>query len=234
MIHSLRQKEKIIRGILLISLVFVIASCAGLGVRPSAKNAFKEGLALFNRGRYEEAIPHFEKATQIDADFAKAYLYLGRSYLNLGKWRNALVPLRTAYRLSPTEARKEVVDILLDALFGVALHELKRGNFREAIGFLREGLELQPESDRARNELFGALLGFGLKLLSEGNAGEAIDVFSQAVELSPNSVPAHLGLARAFFKAGDFRKALQAAQQAIQIDPTNQDAQALFREVMRQ
>lgn len=233
MVRRFRQRDGI-RGVFLIGLVFVITSCGLLGIRPSAKDEFEKGLALFNRGRYEEAIPHFERATEIDADFAKAHLYLGRSYLNVGKWRNALAPLRTAYRLSPAEARKQVVDILLDALFGVALHELKKGNFREAIGFLGEALELQPESDRARNELFGALMGFGGILLSEGNAGEAIDIFSQAVELSPNSVPAHLGLAQAFFKAGDFRKALQSAQQAIHIDPTNQDAQSLFRELMRQ
>jgi tetratricopeptide (TPR) repeat protein len=223
------------RNLLIISLIFIISSCAGLGVR-TAKYEFDQGIGLFNRGQYEKAIPHFEKATEYDPGFAKAYLYLGRSYLNLGKWLEALGPLRTGFRLSPTESRRQARDILLDALFGAASFELKRGNFRKAIGYLREMLELQPQSERGKKELSGALMDFGGRLLSEGNTSGAIDAFSEAVELSPNDLYAYLGLARAFFKSGDFANALQAVREAIKIDPTSKDAQSLSRqlELMKQ
>jgi tetratricopeptide (TPR) repeat protein len=225
---------KRIKIFLIIASIFIISSCAGLGIFSGAKHEFDQGLALFNRGRYEEAIPHFEKATEIDPDFAKAHLYLGRSHLHLGKWLNALGPLRTALRLSPTESRKQVIDILLDALFGAASNELKRGNFPKAIGFFKEILEFQPQSDRGTKELLGALMGYGGKLLSEGNAAEAIGAFSEAVKLSPHNLDAYLGLARAFFKSGNFAQALQTAKDAMKIDPTNKDFQFLFRELMRQ
>ncbi len=214
--------------------MFVITSCAGLGIFSGARHEFSRGLELFNRGRYEEAIPHFEKATEIDPDFAKAHLYLGRSYLNVGKWLNAIGPLRTALRLSPTESRKQVIDILLDALFGAALHELKRGNFPKAIGFFKEVLLFQPQSERVTKELFGALMDYGGKLLSEGNAVEAIGAFSEAVRLFPEKLDAYLGLTRAFFKNGKFAEALQTIKDAMKIDPTNEDVQFLFRELMRQ
>jgi len=228
----IRQRKRM-TNFLIIACVFIISSCAGLGIYPSAQYEFDQGLALFNRGRYEEAVAHFQKATEIDPEFAKAYLYLGRSYLNLAQWLNALAPLRTALRLSPAETRKEVVGILLDALFGAASHELKKGNFKGAIGFLKEALELQPQSDRASKELFEAFMAFGGKLLSEGNPREAIGAFSEAVKLSPHTVDAHLGLARAFLKGGDLLKALQTVKDALKIDPTNKDAQSLFREFMR-
>lgn len=223
-----------IRNFLIVTSIFIMTSCAGLGIFSGAKHEFDQGLELFNRGRYEEAIPHFEKATEIAPDFAKAHLYLGRSYLNLGKWFNALGPLRMALRLSPAESRKQVIDILFDALLGAASHELKRGNFPKAIGYLKEVLELQPQSDRGRKELLGALIGYGGKLLSEGNAVEAIGAFSEAVKLSPHNLDAYLGLARAFFKSGNFAQALQTAKDAMKIDPTNRDVQFLFRELMRQ
>jgi tetratricopeptide (TPR) repeat protein len=83
-------------------------SCAGIQTM-QAQSEFDEGLTLFNRGRYDEAIPHFEKATEVDPDFA-------RSYMNIGKWKEAVPPLRTAYRLSPDETKKEVTDMILDII----------------------------------------------------------------------------------------------------------------------
>jgi tetratricopeptide (TPR) repeat protein len=78
--------------------------------------SFERGLALFDQGRFEEAIPHFQKATADNPEFGEAYLYLGRSYLNTRRWRDAIQPLRAAYRLSPAATRDEVFNLLLDAL----------------------------------------------------------------------------------------------------------------------
>ncbi|MDQ7787994.1 MAG: tetratricopeptide repeat protein [Thermodesulfovibrionales bacterium] len=108
-------KIQIIRSVILLFLIASFVSCAGIQAR-QAQSEFDDGLSLFNRGHYDDAIPHFEKATEIDPDFAKAYLYLGRSYLNIGKWKEAVPPLRTAYRLSPGETKKEVADIILDII----------------------------------------------------------------------------------------------------------------------
>ena len=222
------------KTLLIITSVFILNACASLGIFSGAKNQFDQGMALFNRGHYEEAIPHFEKATEIDPDFADAYLYLGRSYLNLGKWVPAIAPLRAALRLSPDKSQIEIVSILADALFGAASSEVKKGNFQTSIGFLREALELQPQSGRAKNELFSALITFGGQLLSAGNVTQAITTFNEAIQLSPNNATGYLGLSKAFLKGGDYMKALQAVKDALQIDPANQDVKSFFRELMRQ
>ncbi len=211
--------------------IFVLSSCAGVGVRSDAQSEFDLGLALFNRGKYEEAIPHFERATEIDPDFARAYLHLGRSYLNLSRWLEAIPPLRTAFRLSPDESKKEVVNVLVDALFGAALSELTKGNFPTSVAFLREVLQLEPQSVRARNELVVALVALGGELLSEEKAVEAIAAYTEAVELSTNNLDAYLGLARALFKNGELLKALMTVGNAIKIDPTNKEAQSLLRDI---
>ncbi len=157
--------------------VWLLSSCAGLPLAPTAQSEFERGLALFQAGRFEEAIPNFVHSTELDPGFAKPYVYLGRSYLNLGRWAEALAPLRSAHRLAPQDLRAEATDLLLDALFSLAVRELGKGNFSESIGHLREGLALQPEADRFRHELAGVWFLFGRSLLSRGQVTDAVDAF---------------------------------------------------------
>jgi tetratricopeptide (TPR) repeat protein len=107
----------------LVSLAMV--SCATIASY-QARSEYDTGLSLFNRGQFDEAIPHFEKATEVDPDFAMAYLYLGRSYVSAGNYAKAINPLRTAYRLSPDNVKNQILDILLDALFNAGQSEIKK------------------------------------------------------------------------------------------------------------
>jgi tetratricopeptide (TPR) repeat protein len=102
--------------ILCLCLGVLATACSSMrGFRPGHAS-FERGLALFDQGRFEEAIPYFRRATADNPEFGEAFLYLGRSYLNTRRWRDAIQPLRAAYRLSPAETRDEVFNFLLDAL----------------------------------------------------------------------------------------------------------------------
>jgi tetratricopeptide (TPR) repeat protein len=102
-----------------------MVSCATI-TSYQARSEYDTGLSLFNRGLFSEAIPHFEKATEVDPDFAMAYLYLGRSHVSAGNYAQAINPLRTAYRLSPDNVKNQILDILLDALFNAGQSEIKK------------------------------------------------------------------------------------------------------------
>ncbi len=141
----------------LLAAFLLLSSCAILHLDSGAQYEFDQGLALFNRGRYDEALTRFHRATEIDPNFGRAYLYLGRSHVSLKRWRQALPPLRTAYRLSPEDTKKEALDFLIDALFAVALDDFKIGNWGSSVGHFREVLELEPKSAKARNEIVRAL-----------------------------------------------------------------------------
>jgi tetratricopeptide (TPR) repeat protein len=214
--------------------VFLLSSCALLPTIVSdAQYEFDEGLALFHRGQYEKAIPRFQKATEIDPDFGRAYLYLGRSNVSIGRWRQALPALRAAYRLSPEDTKREAFDLLIDALFGVALEELKMGHFTSSIDHLREVQGLQPASAKARNQIVKTLIAQGGDSLSRGNASEAIRAYTEAAQLSPESFEAIFGLAKAFFKKGEFFKAREALQDAMRVNPGNPEAKALSNDLQR-
>jgi len=108
----------------------VTSSCATLGRFSPGYDSFEQGLALFNQGRFAAAEPYFERATRQNPDFAEAYFYLGRTYISQSKWRSAIQPLRTAFRLSPREAQQEIMDLILDATFAAALNDFKLGEDR--------------------------------------------------------------------------------------------------------
>lgn len=107
-----RRITTLLAGLVLVAL----SSCAGMQTQGTAESEFNRGMSLFNRGKFAEAVPAFEKATELQADYADAYLYLGRSLISLGKWREALPPLRAAYRLAPEKAEKEAGELILDLI----------------------------------------------------------------------------------------------------------------------
>jgi len=72
------------------------------------------------------------------------------------------------------------------------------------------------------------LITKGGELLSQGRIGEAISSFSEAIRISPAEGNAYLGLANAFLKEGDLMKALDAAEKAFRLDPSNPELD-LFR-----
>lgn len=104
-----------------LAMVLVVSSCATLPVFRPGRDDFERGMALFNQGNFRDAVPYFRRATDEDPDFAQSYFYLGRSLIHLRRWREAISPLRTAYRLAPDATQQEIADILFDALLAVAV-----------------------------------------------------------------------------------------------------------------
>ena len=111
------------------------SSCALL-----ARHNFDQGMAHFNRGRFAEAIPYFEAATRDDPNSAQAYLYLGRAHLSQSNWCAAIQPLRTAFRLAPTESQEEIVNLIIDAGFAAALSDFRFSDRMDTRQRLKESL----------------------------------------------------------------------------------------------
>lgn len=217
-------------SIVIAMLAFALASCATMF--PGAQSEFDLGMQFFNQGRYADAIPHFQRASEHDPNFADAFLYLGRCYVSTGRYVEAIQPLRTAYSLAPEKTRRETFTILLDALIGAALSEVKRGDLRSAVGHFKDALALDPQSRQAKDELAKALISYGGQLLLRGDFRGAVDSYREALSYSPNSIGAYLGLARAFLQRGDLKQSLEALQGARRIDSENTEVLDLLRDLL--
>jgi tetratricopeptide (TPR) repeat protein len=123
----MKRKYSLLFGL---ALVVFTSSCSALGRFNPARDSFDQGLALFNQGRFAAAEPYFKDAIHQDPEFAQAYFYLGRAYVSQSKWRQALQPLRTAFRLSPREAQQEILDLIIDATFAAGMNEFSLGEER--------------------------------------------------------------------------------------------------------
>lgn len=119
------------RAIVLLTVATIfLGSCASLGRFNPAYETFDRGVALFNQGHFADSVPYFERATRQDPEFAEAYFYLGRAYISQSKWRAAIPPLRTAFRLSPSGAQQEILNLIMDATFAAALNDFNLGGER--------------------------------------------------------------------------------------------------------
>jgi tetratricopeptide (TPR) repeat protein len=206
------------RKALFLSLMLgLLAGCATLQGSSPAQSAFDTGLALFNRGAYDEASGYFIKATELEPDFAPAYLYLGRSYLNLSRWFEAVPALRTALRLAPQDTRQEAVSLLIDALFGAASAASKHGDWLTAITMLREILMLSPGAQQATTQLVAALLSQGKAWLAQGKIVAAIQLYREALQVAPQSPPVLSQLVTALLTFGGQLLAQGKGKEAVQL-----------------
>jgi len=160
-------------------LIILLSSCAEIFHRTS-EQAFESGLTLFNSARYGEAAPYFEKAVVADPDFGKAYLYLGRCYLNLGKFREAVQPLRTAFNLEPAQSRNEIINLLLDAFLGAGMTSFRKGDYLDALDMYREAIKLSPNS-------IEAYLGLAKAFAKKGDISNALLSILDAMKIHPDN-----------------------------------------------
>ena len=132
--------RKAVPALFLLLAVLFASSCTTIKAFRPGYDSFEEGVALFNQGDFDAAIPHFRDATRADPNMAEAYFYLGRSYISTSRWRAAIQPLRTAFRLAPDNAKDQIMNVLMDAVFAAALNDLKLGEGPSPSGSNRDML----------------------------------------------------------------------------------------------
>jgi Tfp pilus assembly protein PilF len=124
--------------------------------------------------RPDLALKEFERATELDPNYAEAHLNTGIALAEMTRWKEAVPAYRKALGM-PTLA---VPHIAYQNL-GLALYHLKQ--YREAEEALRLSIRLEPK-------LEGPYYNLGLVLLAEGRKEEARQAFRQARDLAPQSV----------------------------------------------
>src|SRR5437667_3109095 len=91
-----------------------------------ALQAYSLGYKTFGEGDAASALPFFERATQLDPNFAMAYWGMGQSYASLGETTLAVESGRKAYELRETLSELEKLKIESDAYTGDVM-KAKRG-----------------------------------------------------------------------------------------------------------
>ncbi len=232
--NDIRQRKYLYKAVIIALLIsFALSSCTGIFINSNARYAYEQGLTLFNQGRFSEAIPYFDEAISEEPDYYSAHLYLGRSHLNLHNYGKAIPHLRTAYRLSPRDFQKEIMDLLIDALLGAAFSELKEGDLQASLGYIREVLSADPKSKKIKDDISRVLVAVATELFKSGKAREAVKEYTEAIKANPENANAYIGLAKALIKSGELAKALEAVEKAVSLDPDSKEALSIIKELLK-
>ena len=201
------------------------------------------GTALLQMGRIDEAAIHFQKALEIQPNYAEARNNLGNVFFQKGRVDEAVAHYQKALEINPKLA-------LAQYNLGVAF--LQSGWVPEAVGHFQGALEIEPDFAKAHYNLGIAFVqlgrvsealvhykkaleinrnyaeaeyNLGIALLQIGRLNEAVSHYNKALIINPNYVEAHNNLGTALVQLGRVSDALAHFQRAMEINPLNVEAQ---------
>lgn len=161
------------------------------------------GLSLFNGGKLDEAIQHYEAALKIKPDSVTARNDLGVALHVAGRDAEAAEQLRLAIDGGLRSAEAQVN-------YGTAL--AGTGQIDAAIERFNEALRIDPGSAEATRNL--------ANLLSRtGRHDEALARYDRLVELRPDDATARFGRATALAGAGRFDEAQRELESGLRLKP---------------
>ncbi len=181
---------------------------------PEAIAAFKQGRDLNDQLRFAEAIEFFNKAIQLDPDFALAHAHLGM--LTPGVEGETMLRKASTLAAALPEAEKTYIE--------AALLQRQGEDARSAQLLARVG-ELAPGEWR----VFYAL---GLRATNGRKFDEAIARYKQAAEANPESAVVHNGLAYAYAAQRRYDDAVAAAKKQTELLPNEPNPQDTLGEIL--
>jgi Flp pilus assembly protein TadD len=117
-----------------------------------AKSLHKEGLGLsFREGKYQEAIPYFTKAIEMDPAFAFAWHDRGVCLRETGRDDEALKDFDKALELLPSD--EELLYSRADLLKKIGILKGEKKIIESAVRALNRTLEINPNHAKAWNSL---------------------------------------------------------------------------------
>lgn len=171
-----------------------------------ALRIYSVGLREYNRTNYDDARRLFERAIELDPEFAMAYVGIASTYLPIGRWAEGLEPARRAAALRDRLSPREV--LYVDALLATAEDPVR------AADRWRDYANIYPDAGAGQNN--GALV-----LYQDLNrCPEAVPLFEQAFagRDPKRAISGHFkGYCELW--SGDVQAAERSFRAALQVNP---------------
>ena len=163
---------------------------------------FYQGLASDNKGEYEEAIKKYDKAIELNSNYAEIYNNRGVVKNKLRKYQEAIADYNKAIELNPN---------YVEAYNNRGNAKKDLGQHQEAIADYDKAIELNPD-------FAGAYSNRGATKSNWGQHQEAIADHDKAVELDQNDAIAYNNRGIAKSKLGQYQEAIDDFNKAIELD----------------
>jgi predicted Zn-dependent protease len=175
------------------------------------------GAALAGLGRYDDAIPEYEKAIASAPEQVRPVLHrnLALAYFKSGRLQQAEPILTALYRASP--ANHEIALLAADCL-------LQLGEPAKALTLL-EPLAAEAGSDKA------LAYALGIAYLKVGKTAEGQRTLDPLLK-DDASPEGQYALGMAMFSAGDYPSALKALRHALELNPKLPHAESFYGQAL--
>jgi eukaryotic-like serine/threonine-protein kinase len=167
-----------------------------------ALKTYSIGAKLQTQQSQTAALPYFQKAIEIDSNFAAAYTQVGNVYIYLSQPGRASDYFRKAYDLREHTGDREKTTIEIDYFESVT------GELEKATRAREQYLTAYPGTSAAYNALGGDYLLLGQFLKS-------LDALQKAIQLDPNSQVPRGNIGGVLMALQRFDEAHQSIQQAF-------------------
>lgn len=165
--------------------------------RAAAERMYSQGLGILSRDDFARAVSYFEKAVEIDPNYAEAWYQAGFSYGMIGRHQDALKASRQAARLRPDWA---------ETYINIGASSFALGQYKDAAEAYRQATRLDTDNADAHYAL-------GLSLNRLNRADEEILAYKRAVALKPDFANAFEQLGLAYFKQKRYAESAAAFEQ---------------------
>jgi tetratricopeptide (TPR) repeat protein len=176
-----------------------------------SQELIRKGISLGRLGRYEEAIACFDKALEINPNFAMAWSEKGVCLNNLAKHDQAIECYNKSLEINPNELKPWFCK-------GVSLAIL--GKKEQAIACFDKALEINPNYAMAWSEK-------GLSLRYLDRKKEAIECYNKALEINPNYAKVWSDKGAILADLGKYEEAIECFDKALEEKPN--DLGSLYR-----
>ena len=181
------------------------------------------GIAYLEAGQYDRAVPEFEAAIKLDANFIGAHCALCRAYLEQNELEKASTSVSAALKFDATyQPALLLCDTLTRAYYDKGRQYHGGERYSEAVSTFQKALTLanlarsSQVSDFENKHIYvhlGATY-IGLKAYQE-----AIDALQNAITLDADLVDAQYNLGYAYVEQGSYDQAIPHLERAIAIAP---------------
>ena len=161
------------------------------------------GHELFEKGRLDEAISHYQKGLETQPNNRQFHNNLANALREKGRLDEAIVHYEKAVQIQPGSA---------EAQFNLGKALGLKGKQEEAIARYEIALQVEPGFLPARMSL-------GNALLRQGKADLAVAHFQKVLETRPNDAALHLNLGLCFFQMGRMEEAKLHYEKALENAP---------------
>lgn len=168
----------------------------------NAREAFDAGVRLLKSTRYDQAILNFNRAVDLQPNFAEAYRMRGRAYVAQSNSDLAIRDFSRVVELHPRDAL---------ALSERGFAHLDKKEYADALADADRALAQDPHLGRAYNLRATARR-------SRGDLQPALDDFTRAVQLEPN-LDNYFQRAATYQQMGEHQLAIADFGRALDEDP---------------